>query len=88
MLIALHDLNQALRYRRQCMVIANGRLAACGTLGGGDHPGLLRDIYRSRRGSSVLARHRSCRGGWRRGRNGSACDDGGVAPNLGLISDS
>ncbi|MER8955465.1 ABC transporter ATP-binding protein [Mesorhizobium sp. M0833] len=44
-LIALHDLNQALRFSDQTMVIADGRLVACGPTRDIITSHLLRDIY-------------------------------------------
>jgi iron complex transport system ATP-binding protein len=45
-LIALHDLNHALRFCDHAMVIANGRLAGCGPSRDIITPALLRDVYR------------------------------------------
>lgn len=45
-LIALHDLNQALRFADQTMVIANGRMTACGRSADVITAELLRDVYR------------------------------------------
>jgi len=45
-LVALHDLNHALRFCDRTMVIAGGRLAACGATGDIITPALLRDVYR------------------------------------------
>lgn len=53
-LIALHDLNQALRFADQTLVIADGRMCACGPSAEIITAGLLRDIYR------VDARIESC----------------------------
>lgn len=53
-LMALHDLNHALRFCDQTMVIANGRLIACGPSSEIITPTLLRDIYH------VEARIESC----------------------------
>ncbi|TJX06176.1 MAG: ABC transporter ATP-binding protein, partial [Mesorhizobium sp.] len=44
-LIALHDLNHALRFSDQAMVIADGRLVACGPSPDIITSDLLRDIY-------------------------------------------
>ncbi|MCR4264787.1 ABC transporter ATP-binding protein [Nitratireductor sp. ZSWI3] len=44
-LIALHDLNHALRFCDQVMVIAGGRLVACGAAPSIITSALLRDIY-------------------------------------------
>lgn len=53
-LIALHDLNHALRYCTNTIVIANGEMAASGTTADVITPAMLRDIYR------VDARIKSC----------------------------
>ncbi|ESZ19254.1 ABC transporter ATP-binding protein [Mesorhizobium sp. L48C026A00] len=45
-LIAIHDLNQALRFADKCIVIAEGRMVACGTPEDVVTPALLRDVYR------------------------------------------
>jgi iron complex transport system ATP-binding protein len=45
-LIALHDLNQALRFADKTMVIANGALRACGPSREVITVDLLRDVYR------------------------------------------
>lgn len=45
-LIALHDLNHALRFADRTMVIAGGRLVACGPSAGVVTPALLREVYR------------------------------------------
>ncbi len=45
-LIALHDLNQALRFADQTMVIVNGRMIACGKSTDVITVELLRDVYR------------------------------------------
>ena len=45
-LIALHDLNQALRFADQTMVIVNGRMTACGRSADVITAELLRDVYR------------------------------------------
>jgi iron complex transport system ATP-binding protein len=45
-LIALHDLNHALRYCENTMVIASGRLVAAGPTSEVITPAMLRDIYR------------------------------------------
>ena len=45
-LIALHDLNHALRFSDRSLVIADGRLAACGPSSEIVTPALLRDVYR------------------------------------------
>ncbi|MDQ0454374.1 ABC transporter ATP-binding protein [Rhizobium paknamense] len=45
-LIALHDLNHALRYCSQTMVVAGGRLVASGPTQAVITPALLRDTYR------------------------------------------
>ena len=45
-LIAIHDLNQALRFADKCIVIAEGRMVACGTPDEVVTPALLRDVYR------------------------------------------
>lgn len=44
-MIALHDLNQALRFSDKAMVIAGGRLHACGTVGEVITPSLLKAVY-------------------------------------------
>lgn len=44
-LIALHDLNHALRFTDQAMVIADGRLVACGASPDVITSDLLRDVY-------------------------------------------
>jgi iron complex transport system ATP-binding protein len=53
-LIALHDLNHALRYCANTIVIAKGEMAASGTTADVITPAMLRDIYR------VDARIESC----------------------------
>ncbi len=53
-LIALHDLNHALRYCTNTIVIANGEMAASGATADVITPAMLRDIYR------VDARVESC----------------------------
>lgn len=45
-LVAMHDLNQALRHADQAMVVAGGRLQACGPVGQVINAGLLREVYR------------------------------------------
>lgn len=45
-MIALHDLNHALRFSDRTMVVAGGRLVACGPSAEIVTPGLLREIYR------------------------------------------
>lgn len=45
-LIALHDLNHALRYCEQVIVISNGKMVACGPSADIIAADLLRDIYR------------------------------------------
>ena len=45
-LIALHDLNHALRFTDRTMVIADGRLVACGPSAEIVTPTLLREVYR------------------------------------------
>jgi iron complex transport system ATP-binding protein len=45
-LIALHDLNQALRFADQTMVIVNGRMTAVGRSDEVITVQLLRDVYR------------------------------------------
>ena len=45
-LIALHDLNHALRFCNQAMVIANGKLVSSGRSSDIITPALLRDVYR------------------------------------------
>lgn len=45
-MIALHDLNQALRFSNRTMVVAGGRLVACGPSADIVTPDLLREIYR------------------------------------------
>jgi iron complex transport system ATP-binding protein len=45
-LIALHDLNQALRFADQTMVIVNGRMTACGKSTDVITAELLREVYR------------------------------------------
>jgi iron complex transport system ATP-binding protein len=44
-LIALHDLNHALRFSDQAIVIADGRLVACGSSPNIITSDLLRDVY-------------------------------------------
>jgi iron complex transport system ATP-binding protein len=44
-LIALHDLNHALRFSDQAMVIVHGRLVACGSSPNVITSDLLRDVY-------------------------------------------
>lgn len=44
-LIALHDLNHALRFADQTMVVADGRLIACGRSSDIVTPALLREVY-------------------------------------------
>ncbi|MDX3927481.1 MAG: ABC transporter ATP-binding protein [Shinella sp.] len=53
-LIALHDLNHALRYCTNTIVIANGEMASSGATANVITPSMLRDIYR------VEARIESC----------------------------
>jgi iron complex transport system ATP-binding protein len=53
-LIALHDLNHALRYCTNTIVIAKGEMAASGATADVITPAMLRDIYR------VDARLESC----------------------------
>ncbi|MCM2475819.1 ABC transporter ATP-binding protein [Rhizobium sp. CG5] len=53
-LIALHDLNHALRYCANTLVIADGRMAACGPTRDVITPDMLREVYR------VDARIESC----------------------------
>lgn len=53
-LIALHDLNQALRFSDKTMVIVAGRMIACGPSREVITPALLRDVYK------VEARIESC----------------------------
>ncbi|MGL3608000.1 ABC transporter ATP-binding protein [Rhizobium sp. G187] len=45
-LMALHDLNHALRYCTNTIVIANGEMASSGSTGDVITPSMLRDIYR------------------------------------------
>jgi iron complex transport system ATP-binding protein len=45
-LIALHDLNQALRFADKALLIADGRMQACGPSAEVITPRMLRDIYR------------------------------------------
>jgi iron complex transport system ATP-binding protein len=45
-LVALHDLNQALRHADQALVLAGGRLQACGPVDQVISAGLLREVYR------------------------------------------
>lgn len=45
-LVALHDLNQALRFADRTMVVADGRLLACGPSHQVIAASLLRDVYR------------------------------------------
>jgi iron complex transport system ATP-binding protein len=45
-LIAIHDLNQALRFADKVMLIANGRMQACGSSADVINTTMLRDIYR------------------------------------------
>ncbi len=58
-LVALHDLNQALRFTDQTLVIAGGRALACGPSAAVIDEGLLRDVYR------VEARIEACSRGLR-----------------------
>lgn len=44
-LIALHDLNQALRFADKVLLIADGRMRSCGTPQEVINPQMLRDIY-------------------------------------------
>jgi len=53
-LIALHDLNHALRYCANALVISDGRMLACGPTADVITPRMLRDVYR------VDARIESC----------------------------
>jgi len=57
-LIALHDLNQALRFSDQTMVIVGGEMVACGSSSDVITPALLRDVYR------VEARIEACSRGF------------------------
>lgn len=45
-LIALHDLNHAMRYCRNALVVADGRMVACGETDAIVTPDLLRDVWR------------------------------------------
>ncbi|WP_454849712.1 ABC transporter ATP-binding protein [Rhizobium binxianense] len=45
-LIALHDLNQALRFADKVLVIENGRMRACGSPGDVVTVDMLRDVYK------------------------------------------
>lgn len=45
-LIAIHDLNQALRFADKTLIIAKGRMVACGVSGDIITAGMLRDVYR------------------------------------------
>jgi iron complex transport system ATP-binding protein len=45
-LIALHDLNHALRYCTNTIVIANGEMASSGATADVITPAMLREIYR------------------------------------------
>jgi iron complex transport system ATP-binding protein len=45
-LIALHDLNHAMRYCDHSLVVADGRLVASGATTDVITPALLRDVYR------------------------------------------
>lgn len=45
-LMALHDLNHALRYCRDAIVLAGGAMVACGRTAEVVTPGLLREVYR------------------------------------------
>lgn len=45
-LIALHDLNHALRYCRTALVVAEGRMVACGPTADVVTPALLREVWR------------------------------------------
>jgi iron complex transport system ATP-binding protein len=45
-LIALHDLNHALRYCEHVIVISNGKMVACGPSADIIAADLLRDVYR------------------------------------------
>ena len=45
-LIAIHDLNQALRFADQVLVIADGRMRACGSSAEVITVGMLREVYR------------------------------------------
>lgn len=53
-IVALHDLGHALRFANSAMVIADGRLAACGPTLEIVTPGLLRDVF------AVAARVEPC----------------------------
>ncbi|QQR38648.1 ABC transporter ATP-binding protein [Devosia rhizoryzae] len=44
-LIAIHDLNQALRFADQVLLIADGRMRACGPALDVINPRMLRDVY-------------------------------------------
>jgi iron complex transport system ATP-binding protein len=59
-LIALHDLNHALRFSDQAIVIADGRLVACGSSPNIITSDLLRDVYHVNAHRAVLAWHRPC----------------------------
>lgn len=45
-LIAIHDINQALRFTDNVMVIQNGRMLACGNAGDVVTVNMLRDVYK------------------------------------------
>jgi iron complex transport system ATP-binding protein len=45
-LIAIHDLNQALRFADKALIIAGGRMKACGLSGEVITAAMLRDVYR------------------------------------------
>ena len=72
-MIALHDLNQVLRFSDKVMVIADGRLHASGTVDEVITPSLLKTVYR------VEARIETCS----RGERHLIVDD--VAPALALV---
>lgn len=57
-LIALHDLNHALRFSDQALVIGGGTMHACGPTAQVVTPDLLRGVYR------VEARVETCSRGW------------------------
>jgi ABC-type hemin transport system ATPase subunit len=64
-LIALHDLNKALRFADQTMVIGDGRVIACGRSSEVITVDLLRDVYRiEARPRALLTRSSAPDCGW------------------------
>jgi iron complex transport system ATP-binding protein len=56
-LVAIHDLNQALRFADKALVIADGRMHACGTSGEVITVEMLHDIYRIEARIEECSRH-------------------------------